>query len=67
MNLIDGLILHTIGQANQHSKHSLLMRFYQLEKDIEIRYNEVEKPFHDLPLYLMRIEAFTILKTLNIL
>lgn len=67
MSLIDGLILHTIDKANKASQHSMLMRFYQLEKNIEERYEKVSKPFHGLPLYMMEMEARAILKTLGIL
>ena len=67
MSLIDGLVLHTMDKANKVSQHSMLMRFYQLDDEIHERYQTVAKPFHDLPLYMMEIEARTILKALNIL
>lgn len=67
MNLIDGLILHTLDQPNHVSQHSMLMRFYQLEKDIEAAYDEsYKKAFHSFPVYCMEIEARAILKALNI-
>lgn len=69
MNLIDGLILHTFNQVNVVSQHSMLMRFYELEKLIDAKYNtqSYKQCFHDLNLYFMEIEARAILKALNII
>lgn len=69
MSLIDGLILHTLNQVNVVSQHSMLMRFYSLEKQIEDYYNNksYKECFHSLELYFMEIEARSILKALNIL
>lgn len=68
MSLIDGLILHTLDQVNHVSQHSMLMRFYQLRKDIDASYDEdYKKAFHSAPVYFMEIEARTILKALDIL
>ena len=65
MSLLDGLIYNTF--TKETSNHSLLMRFYELDNLIEERLNTVSKPFHDLPLYLMNVEAQAILKRLNII
>lgn len=68
MSLIDGLILHTIAQGETQSQHSLLMRFYELEKLIDAAYSEsYKKAFHSFPVYFMEIEARTILRVLNII
>lgn len=69
MSIIDGLILHTLDQVNHVSQHSMLMRFYQLEKLIDDKYNKqsYKECFHDLNLYFMEIEARAILKALNII
>lgn len=67
MSLIDGLILHTLDQVNHVSQHSMLMRFYQLCKDITAAYDEdYTKAFHSAHVYFMEIEARSILKALNI-
>ena len=34
MNLIDGLIINTLNEGTIKSKHSLLMEFYDLDKEI---------------------------------
>lgn len=69
MSLIDGLILHTLNQVNEVSQHSMLMRFYKLEKEIDHKYETqtYKECFHDLNLYFMEIEARAILKALDIL
>jgi len=67
MNLIDGLILHTFNEVNIVSQHSMLMRFYKIQKKVNEAYNEnYKKAFHSMPIYFMQIEAKAILKTLNI-
>lgn len=65
MSLLTGLILHTLDHSNHVSQHCMLMRFYELDKEVKKRL-ELPNSFHDLDLYFMQIEAFTILKTLNI-
>lgn len=69
MSLIHGLILHTLNQVNEVSQHSMLMRFYELDKLIDHEYStkSYKECFHNLNLYFMEIEAKTILKALNIL
>lgn len=69
MSLINGLILHTLDQVNHVSQHSMLMRFYALEKEIDHKYNTqtYKQCFHDLNLYFLEIEARAILKALNII
>lgn len=69
MSLIDGLILFTLDQPNHVSQHSMLMRFYALEKEIEETYNtkSYKECFHDLGLYFKEIEARAILKALDII
>lgn len=69
MSLVDGLILHTPDQPNHVSQHSMLMRFYALEKEIDNNYEtrSYKECFHDLSLHFMEIEARAILKTLDII
>lgn len=69
MSLIDGLILHTLDQVNHVSQHSMLMRFYVLEKEIDEAYStrSYKECFHDLGLYFKEIEARAILKALDII
>lgn len=69
MSLIDGLILHTLDEVNHVSQHSMLMRFYKLEEEIEFSYenNSYKENFHNLALYFKEVEARAILKALNII
>lgn len=69
MSLILGLVLHTLDQVNHVSRHSMLMRFYALDIEIEYSYNarSYEENFHDINLYFKEIEARAILKVLDIL
>ena len=69
MSLIDGLILHTLDQVNHVSQHSMLMRFYTLENEIEHAYEtrSYKENFHDVNLYFKEIEARAILKALDII
>jgi len=68
MSLIDGLIIHTLNQVDKVSQYSMLMRFYQLDAEIELAHNThtYKENFHDLSLYFKKIEALAILKALNI-
>lgn len=69
MSLINGLILHTLDQVNHVSQHSMLMRFFALEKEIENCYKtrSYKENFHDINLYFKEIEARAILKALDII
>ena len=69
MSLIDGLILFTLYQPNHVSQHSMLMRFYALEKEIEHEYETktYKECFHNLNLYFKEVEAKAILKALDII
>lgn len=66
MSLIDGLILCTLNDTG--SRHLLLMCFYKLDREIQEAYDTrtYKENFHDAVLYFKQIEAFAILKTLNI-
>lgn len=69
MSLVLGLVLHTLDQVNHVSQHSMLMRFYALENEIEDAYNtrSYKENFHDINLYFKEIEARAILKALDII
>jgi hypothetical protein len=43
MSLLFGCALHTLESANQRSQHSLLMRFFEIEKELEA----IDKVFSD--------------------
>ena len=68
MSLIDGLILHTLDRVNHVSQHAMLMRFYELDKEIayHLKTHTYKECFHDVSLYFKEIEARSILKSLNI-
>lgn len=68
MSLLTGLFLATLDEAKTESQHSLLMEFYQLDKDIEHNYNtrSYKDCFHDLNLYLKQARAIAILYALGI-
>lgn len=69
MNLLEGFIASTLDQVNHVSQHSMLMRFYALEREIEHEYDtkSYKECFHNLSLYFMEIEARAILRALNII
>jgi hypothetical protein len=68
MSLLHGLFLSTLQDAKTQSNHSLLMEFYQLDKDISHNYETrtYKACFHDLSLYFMEARATAILFALGI-
>lgn len=77
MSLLLGSILSTLEDAKTQSKHSMLMEFYKLDKDIkrlndarwddylENRINEQEFRSRELPMLFLFARAKTILLCLN--